>query len=716
PVETAPRAAQQTAAPVLPNELTAPPSQQEEAPLDAGALGHLLLRIVSEKTGYPTEMLNLNLDLEADLGIDSIKRVEILGAFQQQSGIRLGEQMETVSTRKTLQGVIDFLSGHVAPDPSNRPANTSRSEGQALAVEILPELPFIQTVVAHTPGQELVARCEVSLSSQPFLRDHSLGRDVSLMDPDLTGLPVMPMTMSMEMLAQAGSALMPGWCLVGMKEVRAYRWIALDKPSITLQITARRTLPEREVFVQIHEVDAAEGSAAVPAPPIVEGMMVFADGYPEAPVADILTLHEERPGKWSTDQLYGEAMFHGPAFQGVRTMDRVGDDGAEATLVTLALEELFPSGTAAKFVTDPVLMDQPGQVVGFWAAQLLQQSYLVFPFRLEALHFYGSLLPAGEQVTCQARIALIDEHQVRSDLDIVRADGRVHTRFIGWWDRRFDLPRPFYRLLLAPREAALGEPWLALESLLPEAKGLQVYRQSLESFPPGLLTGHGGIWQRVLAHLVLSQRELDVWHSLRVPEGRRLEWLLGRVVGKDAVRQYLKQRYDLRLNAADVEILPDANGQPVVQGAWAEQVASVPILSISHAAGEVVAFVGDHEVATGLGVDIEAVGRMTEDMEQVAFTAAEQELLALVREAQSDGWPLRFWCAKEAVAKALGQGMVGGPQALVVQAVDVQSGIVQVGLAGELSRRLPEAADATFTVLTAREGILIVALAISERV
>ena len=41
-----------------------------------------LLEIVSEKTGYPTEMLEMNMDMEADLGIDSIKRVEILGAMQ----------------------------------------------------------------------------------------------------------------------------------------------------------------------------------------------------------------------------------------------------------------------------------------------------------------------------------------------------------------------------------------------------------------------------------------------------------------------------------------------------------------------------------------------------------------------------------------------------------------------------------------------------------
>ena len=42
-----------------------------------------MLVVVSEKTGLPhVEMLELSMDMESDLGIDSIKRVEILGAMQ----------------------------------------------------------------------------------------------------------------------------------------------------------------------------------------------------------------------------------------------------------------------------------------------------------------------------------------------------------------------------------------------------------------------------------------------------------------------------------------------------------------------------------------------------------------------------------------------------------------------------------------------------------
>ncbi|MCF7548564.1 type I polyketide synthase [Pseudonocardia sp. WMMC193] len=50
------------------------------AGVDTGSVRAALLAVVSEKTGYPVEMVEPGMDLEADLGIDSIKRVQILGA------------------------------------------------------------------------------------------------------------------------------------------------------------------------------------------------------------------------------------------------------------------------------------------------------------------------------------------------------------------------------------------------------------------------------------------------------------------------------------------------------------------------------------------------------------------------------------------------------------------------------------------------------------
>ncbi|HEY2158603.1 MAG TPA: acyltransferase domain-containing protein, partial [Isosphaeraceae bacterium] len=56
-----------------------PTSLSGTATIDIQAVTERLLAVVSERTGYPTDMLSLDADLEADLGIDSIKRVEISG-------------------------------------------------------------------------------------------------------------------------------------------------------------------------------------------------------------------------------------------------------------------------------------------------------------------------------------------------------------------------------------------------------------------------------------------------------------------------------------------------------------------------------------------------------------------------------------------------------------------------------------------------------------
>ncbi|MDW4911687.1 phosphopantetheine-binding protein, partial [Streptomyces sp. ADMS] len=48
------------------------------AVLGAKDVADVLLGVVSDRTGYPAETLDLDMDVEADLGIDSIKRVEIM--------------------------------------------------------------------------------------------------------------------------------------------------------------------------------------------------------------------------------------------------------------------------------------------------------------------------------------------------------------------------------------------------------------------------------------------------------------------------------------------------------------------------------------------------------------------------------------------------------------------------------------------------------------
>ncbi|MDO9453308.1 MAG: SDR family NAD(P)-dependent oxidoreductase [Stagnimonas sp.] len=90
----------------------------------------VLLAIVADRTGYPAEMLDLDLDLEADLSIDSIKRLEIIGELSQRLSLRnaIGADadalLEQLAAQKTLRAVLGWLAEKL-PAPAAVAATTA---------------------------------------------------------------------------------------------------------------------------------------------------------------------------------------------------------------------------------------------------------------------------------------------------------------------------------------------------------------------------------------------------------------------------------------------------------------------------------------------------------------------------------------------------------------------------------------------------------------
>ena len=66
-----------------------------------------VLQIVAEKTGYPTDMLDLDLDLEADLGVDTVKQAEMFAAVRAAYNIPRDENLK-LRDFPTLAHVIKF--------------------------------------------------------------------------------------------------------------------------------------------------------------------------------------------------------------------------------------------------------------------------------------------------------------------------------------------------------------------------------------------------------------------------------------------------------------------------------------------------------------------------------------------------------------------------------------------------------------------------------
>ncbi|KAF2775151.1 type I polyketide synthase [Streptomyces sp. OM5714] len=95
----------------------AAPSAPVSAEVSVDEVRRVLLEVVSAKTGYPAEMLDTSMDVEADLGIDSIKRVEIMGALRDRFPAAQSAAPAQLAELRTLDDIITFFSGATSDAP-----------------------------------------------------------------------------------------------------------------------------------------------------------------------------------------------------------------------------------------------------------------------------------------------------------------------------------------------------------------------------------------------------------------------------------------------------------------------------------------------------------------------------------------------------------------------------------------------------------------------
>jgi acyl transferase domain-containing protein/NAD(P)H-dependent flavin oxidoreductase YrpB (nitropropane dioxygenase family)/NAD(P)-dependent dehydrogenase (short-subunit alcohol dehydrogenase family)/acyl carrier protein len=105
----------------------AEPVAASKQTFDMEEIKTILLEVVSDKTGYPIDMLGMDLDLEGDLSIDSIKRMEIVGELRDK--LNFGGELETseevfvkMASLRTLNELITWLDEMKKPHAAETPA------------------------------------------------------------------------------------------------------------------------------------------------------------------------------------------------------------------------------------------------------------------------------------------------------------------------------------------------------------------------------------------------------------------------------------------------------------------------------------------------------------------------------------------------------------------------------------------------------------------
>jgi acyl transferase domain-containing protein/phosphopantetheinyl transferase len=468
--------------------------------------------------------------------------------------------------------------------------------------------PHPESAVSATPllAHRETRRLDLD-STIPWVDDHALYPQRTAWPVRADRHPVVPMTMEIMMLVDAVEGALPGRRVTGVRAVEAYNWLVVSSPV--------------DVEIVLNARDAETVQAEITGYFRAELSLADTGVAPWVPAA----LVRSRAPRITASQLYAERwMFHGPAYQGVRALSAIGDNGIDGVLVS-------PVGQGA-------LLDNMGQLAGYWVMEQ-PENCLAMPIGLEGIRFFGDRPQIGEVFDAQVRVRELDALNCVTDHLLRDNSGQVRVEIRGWRTRRYQMDERFW---LASRQ---------LEHTMvshPLADGMVLFDDQYDT----------AILRDYLARRYLSAPEMAVYETLS--PRRRRAWLNGRVAAKDAVRHFLWQHGAGPLHPKECRIENLDSGQPVVRANITDNVPAGLHLSIAHKGNLALARVDTQPV----GVDLETVQAREPGFVAMAFGESERLLLGTDPDLLTRGW-----VAKEVVGKTAGTGLAGALHALAIEAL-----------------------------------------------
>ncbi|MFD9097583.1 beta-ketoacyl synthase N-terminal-like domain-containing protein [Streptomyces collinus] len=515
-----------------------------------------------------------------------------------------------------------------------------------------PAVPAPGTPAVPPPGTPaapgpVTTTVRVSTNAMPYLLDHCFFPQRPGWPDEADRWPVVPATTIVRHLMDAAEAAAPGLRAVAVHGARFDRWLTATPPV--------------DVPVTVTPDPGHADRVAVTFGPTARAVVELAPRHPAPPPPGSRPDAPERSPEHTAAQLYRDRwMFHGPAFQGVTELTAIGDRHVRGVITA-------PAAPGA-------LLDNVGQLLGYWIMATRTERTVVFPVQIRHLRFHGPHPAPGTRVTCLLRVTSLTDTVLEADAELT-ADGRVWARLTGWQDRRFD-----------------NDPRTRPVERFPERHTLS------EARPGGWALVHER-WPDLASRELIMRNSLGgperARYAERPPRGRR-QWLLGRIAVKDAVRQWLWRHGEGPVFPAEIQVGNDELGRPYITGAHGRALPPLDV-SLAHRAEAGVAIVRPHTSRPGPGIDIEEV--TARDPATLA-TALGPDELRLLRGRSADDpdaealWFTRFWAAKEAVAKAEGVGFGGRPRDFTV--LETAPDGSRLVVAGRLER--------AYTVHCARTG------------
>ena len=591
-----------------------------------------------------------------------------------ESDMRLSAQLPTIAAFAPSDGF--FTTARTAQEQAKK-ALPIISDKRHL--DFGADFPMLSSaeILDEQPGVLLEISKIITLEDYPFLLDYSLGTtQLSFANPDLKGLTILSLISGLEMMSEAARKLVPRRRVAQVDNLRAQRWVGFERGAVRIIIRAERIAwPDAQyAAVKVQLRDDAPNSAYTW--PIIEAIILLTTAGTVHQSIQPPPLTNPRPVNWSGHEIYPDRLFHGTSLRIMRHVDLWSEEGIDFEIEVPNRSEAVRYTRIPLFSIWPMLMDGIVSSFSLWRSHEKFAGAVSIPFRARRIIFYASTFTEGARLRGYLRLTSVTPRSHVADIQISDGNGNLLIHMKGWEEICERVPPEYHQFILRPSEkflthelplSLLGNPTTPVAASVVTEVPFKIFESNQE------------IWLKALAYVLLSPTEREEWLEMQGATSRRVEWLFGRATAKESVRRYLQKYHQARWTAADIPIWADDSGKPHPLGPWREHTTAHIDLSIAHTSKLIVAAVAAN---ARIGIDIEAIGRdLSEDFTRGVFTHEEMELAA--KTGESPTAMLRFWCAKEAISKALGTGIRYSPRDLHITDMNPVSGEIQIELLGQ---------------------------------
>ncbi len=268
----------------------------------------------------------------------------------------------------------------------------------------------------QSQGRSFSLDLVVGDETHPYLADHAI-----------QGTPVVPIALVIEWFSRTAKALGPELVLARISDLKVLRGISLPE-----------FVGGRQHFV-VHCRPLTNGSGATVALELTDqrggiyyrctAELVPQRSSPQSRVRDGQDLALEA---WGDAVVYdGELLFHGPAFQMIRSIAGISERGLVAELSGIEQSDWTSERSAARseaWSTDPVAFDGGLQLALLWCKHVLGGASL--PTGIGEIRFWADA-PTGESIRCTLTGRSTNGRKSVSDLVFQDARGNLLAEFIG---------------------------------------------------------------------------------------------------------------------------------------------------------------------------------------------------------------------------------------------------------------------------------------------